>query len=472
MTQLFFWVFVTILGHVSSYLRLCSPFPSRRVILWGNTRYNAFDSDPALRTRLLEEVGEIAKADLSSSSLRDELSSQGLPYKDVVDKHELQRRVAMVRIQKEMVQEDAKADLQKARTGRVQDILAEIKRISPMGTGEIIDELHRRKVAFKRPVDRSDVERTLALARLGMLRPRIEGNNESGNWIMPGDELMGMRGALRESYKRRDELLYTKSEKVALDGLKRRGRRNETVFISHHGNMTPSQASELNQLESFDEIRTWVSKQSLITQRELCEAYGVDLIVLDRDPSNDSGTLVADAILSARTQAAYQSAPIDVRPIDTNYNVLNPEAELFESAIKTCSRVLDSAQRISTQIYRDIFSEGTGQAIASEFSRTTQSTLKATGRGVLSSILSLGIAFTKSIAQWSVGPQSPAASQAIFAASAICVVCRRGIPSFFGIMLAIRICRGWSETVAGSRKGNRRRGPAGPGSESDIHKII
>jgi len=80
-----------------------------------------------------------------------------------------------------------------------------------------------------------------------------------------------------------------------------------------------------------------------------------------------------------------------------------------------------------------------------------QSTLDTGGRSALSGILLMAMTMVKTLAQWAVGPRSPAADQACFAASAICVIFRRGVMSFLGILVAIRVFRG---TSRGGRGGS------------------
>jgi hypothetical protein len=476
MIHLFKVVIVSIVALLSINAFSLGPWGSLKRLTGvarGMVRYDAFESDPALKARLSEALKGLVKANDASSSLQAELREKSLPYKDLVDKQELQRRVAMVRVKQQLAHEKYAMNEEDGKTERVQGILAEMESIEPMDTGQIVNELYERAVAFKKPVERADVMRTLALARLGVVQPHVE-TTPAAKKGGGGDELLGVRGALWQSYRRRGEVLYTKAEKAALDGLNINSQRARSSSASASASSSSSsrgvskwEITDLDRLSTFDDICEWVSAQDVAQQQELCELYGVSVEEeAAAAAAGDFGALVADAVLTMRTQGRLEKeSPLThSKPFDRDYNVLNPEAELLRDLNDVVRVVANKTQQTASRLVESAFSEETATSIADGIGKVTQSTLNTGGRSALSGVLLMAMTMVKTLAQWAVGSHSPAAGQACFAAAAICVIFRRGVVSFLGILVAIRVFRG------SSRSG--REGGSVPESSSRLGAVL
>jgi hypothetical protein len=419
--------------------------------------YDPFESDPVLQLRIDDTLKQLVG--MRSSDLRNELRKQGLPYKDIVEKRELKKRVASVRVQKALAQEQLEVKDEASKSRRVNDILTEMQKIdSSLSEVDIIHELHERRVKFTGRDDHLSRVRLLALVRLGIMQ---EGGADSEDVISTasdGEDLVGVRGALRTGFQRRDELVYTHAEKIALDKLNIA--RKATSSEERRPSVAEAQLNfmaGLDLLSCFDEIREHVRKMDAVNRRDICEFYGItqegDLEMLS--------SLVADAVMTERTQRELSSMTEEARAskayaVDKKDNILNPEAELVDAAKVALLRVTKRVASISQSLMEKAFMEETLEEVSDGIKDATSSIFQATGRGLGSTILIMGCKIAQMLGHLAVGPDPEAANQALFAAAALSIILRRGIASFLGILLCIRVVRTWMDRRHGESESEQK----------------
>ena len=440
-------------------------------------KYNPYESDPVLISKVKAQM--IILSDMSTDKLKTELQENGSST-SVFDREDLIKRVAIARVQiNETLNNSSNVKVKlEAKEKRTQALLFEIDNIRQMETVDIIEELNLLRVPFEKPIVRSDLIRQLALCRVDNIRVEYSGsiNSANGDVNVVGD---GVKKVVKEKWTKvnnrvssikqvtkdfSDRVMYTDSEKSALEELDdNQMNNNDEIYIDSSSQISSQQTLQSHNFNSFDEARAWALTAPYTTISKLCAQYGIPT-----DGNRDElASILADAIMSAQNIANITTTS------SSTININNNDMKFGSGPVKRASsrkkrnqdqRGVPAMSRTDLPNPEYIFIERINQAISTagvtvatsikrwnheifetdSVSETLSSLGKAsfvqfTIRFILSLLLA-GSEIATALAIWA-GGKSVRPEQTLFGLSFICLISRRGLPTWVGSLLLLRFLR-------------------------------
>ena len=497
-------LFAAVLGSVWGY-RGCLPPHRLGLKRWAQPIYNSFDSDPVLVERLRVESERLrslptraikdemeqmklrtshifdrdelirklaiarikvetsrshsyAKREADAAMLLDEiqkvsaltdeevirrLHKQRIDITNVFDRNELDRKLAMMNVGLGPPPLTVAAPAAEAGT----EVPTED------GALDIVNGLtnatKRLRESFEEPVTRANIRVGWALSETKSLMAKI----------VPKD------------------VAYTRAEVMARDVIE--GRAVDASFPSSDFNsISDTQAleqllAEARQFATFDDVHDWALTKTRPTLSKLLRHLHVgipkytpqstlasilaDSIMLEKDvplaaeageadmPRNSrsssrssSSSSTSSSSSSTDAKPIGKGAPRASRKVENSFTTYEPERELLDAMVSKTSRILTVT---IPRIWRQVVNiENVDDLVRSSFRLVYTSPLAAALLSFIRLASAAGNDLVQKMAQWA-GGKTLAPSQSLFLASMYCILLRRGLLSFIGVLAAIRLAR-------------------------------
>jgi len=473
-------------------------------------KYDPFESDPEMLGRLRIEMSTVSA--LSTRNIKLELREMNLPASDIFDRNDLVRRLALGRLKQHLAKEGSLAQRQQ----QASLLIAEIKKVSLLSDEEVLRSLQQKiKVDLRGIGSRKEMDRKLAMLNLGYdVLVDTNGRSETGAPLqsrkfatentsnLVGDfkvfatetaqllkDSFGADDILKNSDGRliagkisgtfesarnfTGRLVYTKAELKAkrfINGkspLELEEDENDVNLLNEDRSLQEL-AIEISRFETFDDVYYWALTKPRAVVIKLLQQKSVS--IPRYSPLSTVASFLADKVMqekqmrtsiSDETPRELLDKPRDPftrshpnssrKPTSSKFTVYEPERvlltrifSLVERAVtKTLPLLWERATKI--ELYEKLFS-----SILSEL-RTSPVTFSF--GSLLRLVASGGSKFAKWLGKWA-GGKLLSPSQTLFLASMYCIAMKRGILSFMGFLMTVRILRISLEYQEGVGKGS------------------
>lgn len=456
--------------------------------------YDAFESDPVLRARLQREIIDLKS--LTTREIKLELKSMNLPLADIFDRHDLLRRLALGLLKQKLVSEGSLAQRQQNAT----ILLEELKRISSLSDEEVLRQFQKKKidVSINSIKNRGELNRKLALLNLGYGPPPLDLVSQPSKQVTLVDDpsffgdiknfaaetvsllkenvRMPIVGATKEvgsavsitietALNFTGTVAYTKAEKKA-----KRLIQGEAILDEPEDDEISSSLGELQdllavalQFETFDDAYYWGLSKSRASLVKLLQMENVS--VPKYAPKSTVASFLADFVMAKKNTQLRRTGGGEISADDETYELLDkpsgvdvryknvaprspqpakrrPSFDAYEPERILIARVRFLVGNFLTKTLPLLWSrlmnfEAMGNLFDSIASEVLPSPASFSFASIVQLLASGGIGFASWLGRWAGGTLlSP--SQTLFLASVFCMVMRRGLISFMGILVLIR----------------------------------
>lgn len=465
--------------------------------------YDGFESDPVLIDRLRIESERLRS--LPTRAIKDEMEKMKLRTSHIFDRDELIRKLAIARIKAEMsiaysyAKREADAGMLLDEIDKVSALTDEevIQRLQKqrVDISNVFDrnELNRKlammNVGLGPPQLTSAAPAAeAAVAGDGMALP----TEDEGLGIVDG--LMVATKRLRESLEEpvtmatkgvgwafsettsrmakivSKDIAYTRAEMKAMGVIEGKPV-DASIPSSESDSVSEMQVleqllAEARQFATFDDVHDWaLTKTRPVLAKMLrylrvgipkyapqstLASFLADSIMLERDvplaPASDTETMEVDVLQrissggggGANIPYARKPRPRTSRKAANSFTAYAPERELLDAFVSKTSRMLTVT---FPQIWRQVVNiENADELLRSSLRLVFKSPLAAVFVSFIRLASAVGNDLVQRLAEWA-GGKTLAPSQSLFLASLYCILLRRGLVSFLGVLAAIRLGR-------------------------------
>ena len=465
--------------------------PGCRLRMTGQPLYDSFESDPGLRVRLDEEMNKVGS--LSTRNIKMELKELGLPTADVFDRKDLIRRLAIRRIKDVLASESSLPQRQLLAAS----LIDEIRRVGKLSDEDVLRELQKKHIDVIQMTNRAEMNRKLALVTLGLgpvtTAPSTTAEPPFHQAEAPslfeemksaaGETANLVKGSIQEPLQAAGkafsdtvgaarnfsgQVAYTRAELVAkglLEGNPLPAAEDllveggEAPILDHDASVRRALADVIA-LESFDDVYYFALSKSRAVVADMLRLKNVP--VPKYAPLSTLAGFFADAVLAEKRKAMEwlegdqlvpdQSAPSTPSskaatpplrtphrrptpsPSTRSFDAYEPERILLVKLLNFLTEKIPKAVGSVINIENLYFSMRSVASVMfnSAFSYSVVS--------VLSLLAGAGSEIASRLGRWA-GGKLLSAHQVLFVASIYCIIMRRGILSFLGVLGVIRLFR-------------------------------
>ena len=425
--------------------------------------YDAFSQDPLISQRILLETQALQSWSLED--IRNELSKNGIRHKGLFDRKDLAAVLARYRVYKGIRTNETSEYNLKQRRIKAEKIAQELEDIQKLDSASIIKQLSQYGYSVDSSCKKIELASKLALIRLGYLKNSRASPIDADSNVFKSFKSTARKvvydliGSSNENknFSRassgsqplvNNDITLSGPERVAKSILETEYDAREFITASElAGNF-----SEISFKNSFDEIKHWAEGKSRQLLTEMLSIKGI--VAPKYAPLSTLAAMLADRVLVernlhmeyteslVRTSPALSSASMEANGSsnDTFSDLLldiSPERSLFNQLAEKAgvgASVTNMLTMFASSL--DTFLRWTTEASQS----AVQSSPATLMFSMLSSILGNISSLCLRVSRWAGGP-TVNSSNVLTAACLFCVLCRKGIISFFGFLITIRILR-------------------------------
>eukprot|EP01041_Mallomonas_annulata_P006520 gene6520-13180_t len=475
--RLFIWFFMLIAKHhgftLSQYE--ITKIARRTANIALKSSYDPFESDPILLGRINNQMKDIKT--MSAVSIKEELNKYGTTSKHIFERTELEKLLAKVRVSFQLRNDQDQELKVSAREKKAERIILEIEEIEKLSIQQIkyiLKEENAYNSATMDSMSKADLASKLALVRLRMSRP-VSDPGTPINVSESIDTISSIATGVFDSIQSTGKSMMTPLDNVASFGsglihteAEKRAKTmigNDTALgsMSARGRESslPSEVvgnfSEALKCQSFDEVVLWARSKPRSLLATMLLSKGVEFSRYD--PHSSLSALLADTVMIEKnmdgidritgtdrvttgfgnvgqSQRYYPSSDGSVQRRDlSQFSENNPELSIFRDIQLAWNKCLLSMtrwlKRDSVDAVRNV----------TEFSSTLLHSTTAKGVVQLADLLLCGAnMLLQQVAAWS-GGRAMRPAHVLFVTAGGCILFRRGLLSFLGGLVGIRLIR-------------------------------